>query len=175
MYIVVQIGCRAVQAYDAAGRAGAPVRVRRTTAIGTPAYFEQQVLLAAVFEVRIKFEPEPGIRRRAHRLRSPVINLGRRIAVVVSRKIPGQRRARRVAEFYPEVIIRTRRYRRSGVPFPLLNGSPGYGVGRQNQILAPQGVATSTAVKRIARFRGFGAYYEQVGRSRSRDQNRDER
>lgn len=60
--------------------------------------------------------------------------------------------------------------RRRSVPLPLLYGPFRYGVRRQNQVLAPQRVAPSTPVKRVIRFRRFGADDKHFRVSRAREQ-----
>jgi len=175
MDVVKQVSRGAVQAHDAAGRPRAPIITSLGAAVAAPIDFHYQVGFPVILERRTEREPEPGVRRGRHRLGNLGIDQGGRIAAVVGCEIPGEGRTRRVAEFYLEVVKTPGGDRGRSVPLPLLYGPLGDCVRRQNQVLAPQGIAASTPVERVVRFRGFGADDEQVGGCRSRNQHRDAR
>lgn len=88
MHVVKEVGSRAVQAYDAASRTGAPVIARLGTGVTVPIDFHDKVGFPVVLERRAERKTEPGVRRRRYILGNLGINQRGRIPAVVGRKIP---------------------------------------------------------------------------------------
>ena len=132
-------------------RISPPVRIRVAVVVAFPPHLEEQVVGAVVAERRIEIEAEPLIRGGGDAARIPVVNLDRRLAVVVVGVGFGERSLRGVATLETEFVEIARLLRLGGVPFPLDNVAGGNGVRLQDQRLAPEGVVSAPAKRIINR------------------------
>lgn len=155
-------------------RVGPPIRIRPAVVVAFPPHLEEQVVRAVVAERRVKLEAEPLVGRSGDAARVAVVNLDRRIAVVVVDVRIGQRGFGGVATLKPELVKIAGILRQRRVPFPFGNVAGGSGVRLQDQRLAPEGVI-STSAERVVGREIAAADGNEVGLGRGRRQEKETR
>ena len=151
-----------------------PVRISVAVVVALPPHLEQQIVRAVVAERLVKLEAEPLVGRSGDAAGIAVVNLNRRLAVVVVGVRFGQRGSGGVATLEPELVKIAGILRQGGVPLPFGNIAGGNGVRLQDQRLAPEGVV-STSAERIVNREIAAADGDEVGLGRGRGQEKETR
>lgn len=151
-----------------------PIRIRPAVVVAFPPHLEEQVIRAVVGERLVEVEAEPLVGGRGDATGVAVINLDRRLAVVVVDVRIGQRGFGGVATLEPELVKIAGILRQRRVPLPPGNIAGGNGVRLQDQCLAPEGVV-STSAERIVNREIAAAYRDEVGLGRGRRQEKETR
>ncbi len=127
MDVVSQINGTAVVVIYTARRARAPIGVAGAAAVAIPGNVDEQIILAAIFEILIESEAEPATRGPVKLIGATFEYLDRRVTAEVGSEVGYELGDAGVTQLNGEVVIRAG-VARIAAPLPFLDGTAGNSV-----------------------------------------------